>query len=59
MPKAPRKVSSNKRAANRRVGRKIGKLEAEGKPRRQAIAQAINMVGTPEQKARGKRMRKK
>ena len=55
MPKAPRKVNSGKRTANRRVGNKISKLRGEGKPEKQAIAQAINMVGTPAQKARGRR----
>ena len=43
MPKAPRKVSSGKRAANRRVGDKIRKLRGEGKPEKQSVAIALNL----------------
>lgn len=36
--------SHTRREQNKRVSRKIRKLRGEGKPRKQAIAQAINTV---------------
>lgn len=43
MAKRTRTIRSKKRASNKRVGDKISKLRAEGKPQKQAIATAINM----------------
>ena len=46
--------SHTKSEKNKAIGKKIKKLKAEGKPQRQAVAQAINTVERKKRKTKRK-----